>query len=261
MLNNADTEMDIMKAAKMKLDANALNLSLETEIFRVFPYAYFKEILEKGNNILVRPSMWEDPFENILFNHSYCDRNGENIDISCIRDSWYGQSWTDRKDECDGLWRVYSNNGQNRCVRVKTTVQKIFSPLYVNSMSEWQCFIGKVEYVPEEYILNLLERSQALSTDRTNINQTQLLLTKRLAFKYENEVRILYCKGVQENNHDTIYKYVINPNEVFDEVLLDPWLPDRMVRNIQDDIYCAGFRGIVRKSQIYAKVGFTTTLV
>ena len=262
MLNAADNERNKKKAAKMKLDANALNLSLSTQIYRIFSYDRFLNLLKERQNTLVRPSMWEDPFENILFNHTYLDTNGNIIDISSIRDSWYGQSWTSKIDECDGLWRVYSNNGQTRCVRVKSTVKKIFSPLYdFEMMKEWQCFIGRVEYVSENRILNLLEMSQIISTDRLNINQAQLLLTKRQEFKYEQEVRILYCKGVQLNNHNVLYKYDIDPDEIFEEVLLDPWLPDRSEKNLQDEIYCAGYHGKVRKSQLYAKVGYTTIVV
>ena len=112
--------------AELRRDANAINLTLDTPIYRIFRYERFVELLKSGKNTLVRPSTWEDPFENVLFNHQYLDASGKEIDLSSIRDSWYGQCWTDKEAECDGLWRVYSDNGKNRSVRVKTTVRKIF---------------------------------------------------------------------------------------------------------------------------------------
>lgn len=258
LLNKADDSLTSQE--ELRRDANAINLTLDTPIFRIFRYERFIELLKSGKNTLVRPSAWEDPFENALFNHQYIDATGKEIDMSSIRDSWYGQCWTDKEAECDGLWRVYSENGQCRCVRVKTTVRKIFEPFYDGSRDkEWQCFIGKVDYSDEDLIVSIInDFAQALATDTTNVNQMQLLLTKRKEFSYESEVRLLYCKGVDKDNHDIVYQYTINPNEVFEEVLLDPWCPDRLVRNYKDELYNAGYHGDVRKSQLYAPIKLIT---
>lgn len=262
LLNCSDVEPDEHKACEMKLDANALNLSLETPIFRIFEYNRFIDLIRSRQNTLVRPMMWEDPFENILLNHTFKTRDGEEVDMSCVRDSWYGQSWTIKEQECDGLWRVYSNNGSKRVVRVKSTVRKIFEPLYdMRSMKEWQCFIGKVEYTSEDVIVGLLEQSQPWVSDAQNICQTQLLLTKRVEFEYEQEVRLLYYRGLDYNNHENVYNYRIDSNSAFDEVILDPWLPDRLVKIKQDDIFANGYEGKVIKSKLYANIGIQTQLV
>ena len=158
--------IDLLKSAPMSAnpvetmrDANAIYLSLDDDIYRIFSFNRFVEMLKTGKNTLVRPSMWEDPFENVLFNHNYVDRKeGRPIDVSSIRDSWYGQCWTYKKEECDGLWRTYSNNGATRCVRVKTSVRKIFEPLYDGLQEhEWQSFIGKVDYSYEDEIVSVLK--------------------------------------------------------------------------------------------------------
>ncbi len=262
LLNHSDNEPDTLKANEMKLDANALNLSLDTPIFRIFEYNRFIDLIKAKQNTLVRSMMWEDPFENILLNHTFKTRDGEYVDMSCVRDSWYGQSWTIKEQECDGLWRVYSDNGNKRVVRVKSTVRKIFKPLYnMQSMREWQCFIGKVEYVLDGVIVDLLEQSQPLASDRQNICQAQLLLTKRVEFGYEQEVRLLYYKGLDYNNHENIYNYGLDPNFAFDEVVLDPWLPDRLVKIKQDEIFANGYEGKVTKSKLYANIGIQTQLV
>jgi len=244
-------------------DANAINLGLDDKIYRIFSFDRFIEMLKTAKNTLVRPSMWEDPFENVLFNHNYVDLDGKPIDVSSIRDSWYGQCWTDKNEECDGLWRTYSNNGAKRCVRVKTSVRNIFEPLYDGLREhEWQAFIGKVDYSYEDEIVGVLKTfAQPIASDLTNVNQMQLLLTKRKEFSYESEVRLLYCCGVKVDNHDTIYQYDIDVNTVFEEVLLDPWCPDRMVKNLADEIYNAGFHSIVKKSNLYVPVQLTTIIV
>lgn len=248
---------------EMMRDANAINLNLDEPIYRIFSLDRFIEMLKSQKNTLVRPSMWNDPFENILFNHTYRDRVGKVIDMSSIRDSWYGQCWTDKQEECDGLWRVYGQNGFTRCVRVKTTVRKIFEPLYAELPEhEWQFFIGKVDYSSEDEIINLIENfTQLLATDLTNTNQMQLLLTKRKAFSYESEVRILYCAGVNKDNHNTIYQYPIDIDTTFEEVILYPWCPDRMVKNYADNIHNAGYHNLVTKSLLYTPPAITTTIV
>ena len=260
LLNSAPSSQNPLETMR---NANAINLSLDDAIYRIFTLDRFLEMIKEGKNTLVRPSMWDDPFENILFSHQYLDSTGNPIDMSSIRDSWYGQCWTAKEDECDGLWRVYSENGTKRCVRVKTTVRKIFEPLYDGLQEhEWQCFIGKVDYSSEGDIIAVLESfAQAIATDPQNVNQMQLLLTKRTEFKYEDEVRILYCRGVAPNNYDTSYQYDVDFNSAFDEVMLDPWCPDRMVKNFADNIYLAGYHGEVTKSQLYAPIKMTTTIV
>ncbi len=261
LLNMADAAD---ASVEMRIDANAINLGLNTPIYRILSYHRFLEMVKTNQNTLARPSMWDDPFENVLLNHEYRKPDGELIDMSCISDSWYGQCWTHRSEECDGLWRVYTNNGAKRSVRIKTTVRKIFEPLYDDGAKdkEWQFFIGRVDYSTEEEIRGVLElASQPLASDPTNVNQMQMLLTKRKEFSYEQEVRILYCKGVDNNNHDTIYQYEIMPNVVFEEVLLEPWCPDHMVKNYADEIYLAGYHGIVSKSKLYAPLNLTTQLV
>lgn len=260
LLNVADTAD---AAVEMRRNANAINLELDTPIYRILSYPRFLEMLRTHQNTLVRPSMWDDPFENVLLNHEYRKPNGDLIDMSCISNSWYGQCWTHRSEECDGLWRVYTNNGAQRSVRIKTTIRKIFEPLYDGSRDkEWQFFIGRVDYSTEEEIRGILElASQPLAGDHTNVNQMQMLLTKRKEFSYEQEVRILYCKGVDHDNHDIISQYNIMPDVVFEEVLLDPWCQDHMVKNYADEIYLAGYHGVVSKSKLYAPLNLTTQLV
>lgn len=252
-----------IEAVEKRREANAINLDLDTPIYRICSLDRFMGLLHSGENVLVRTSMWDDPFENVLLNHEYRASNGKIVDMSCIRDSWYGQCWTLKEHECDGLWRVYTKNGAQRSVRIKSTVRKVFEPLYDGSKEkEWQFFIGKVDYSSESDIMSVIENIAApLASDPTNVCQMQMLLTKRKEFEYEQEVRLLYCKGVDHNNHETIYRYSIDANGIYEEVILDPWCPDNMVKNYADDIYREGFHGNVSKSSLYSPVHVTTQLV
>ena len=84
-------------------DNNAINLALDDTVYRIFTLEKFIRTLQSGKLCLVRPALWKDPFENFFLN-SQGVYDGQLVGLDSIRDSWYGQCWTLRK-ECDGLWR------------------------------------------------------------------------------------------------------------------------------------------------------------
>lgn len=247
---------DLANHEDVVLDANALNVALDSPIFRIYDYQRFLELLRDGRNVLVRPSCWEDPFENMLYNVQYYKQiNGHrcSIDVSKVRDQWYGQCWTDRQEECDGLWRVYSNNRQKRCVRVKSTVRKMFRPLYdfTQKGAVLRFFVGKVDYDEEIEIIKLLKTFAAtFATDTTNLCQAKTLLTKRKEFSYESEIRLLYNE-IDSNNKSLFYSYAINPNSVFEEVMLDPWCEEKDFALCEEEIRNKGYNGNILKSALY----------
>lgn len=100
----------------------SLRLSdLELNVYRVFSIERLIEIFETRKNNLVKPTLWDDPFENFLFKQ---ENLGTKWKFSQYRERFYGQCWILNTSETDALWRVYSplKNG----VRVKTTLGKLY---------------------------------------------------------------------------------------------------------------------------------------
>ncbi|WP_264802766.1 hypothetical protein, partial [Acetobacter fabarum] len=68
---------------------NMFDLDMDTKIYRVFPLVRVLDLFEKSENVLVRPKLWDDPFENFFLGARVFSGVNE-VDISDIRESWYG---------------------------------------------------------------------------------------------------------------------------------------------------------------------------
>lgn len=176
------------------------------------------------------------------------------IDLSEVHDSWYGQCWT-LTEESDGLWRTYTNNRQIRAVKVSTTVEKLFSNFYDDN-DEFKIlhyFIGKVRYEPQDAILSFLKENQSdIMLNSDNILQAITLLIKRLEFLYEDEVRLIYSTEANGQALPKIHEYTIDPNNVFDQVVMDPWTDENEAKAIAYRIRFFGYKGDIQRSDLYA---------
>ncbi len=230
---------------------NVVNIDLDTDIYRIFNYNRFLNLLQNRQNTLVHPQAWQDPFENFLLS-SQGMYHGQPVSLQPIRDSWYGQCWT-FKEECDGLWRTNTNNRTNRAVKVKTTARKLFESFYdfANPFHMLSFFIGRIDYVTSNQLNTVLQNAYGYLTDTTNISQMLTLLTKRQEFSYEDELRLLYSIEANGNPAPNVYQYTIDPNVLFDEIVLDPWTSDAEMLAEENDMRRAGFNNPIRRSDLY----------
>lgn len=184
------------------------------------------------NNVVVNPCKWADPFEDFL-------RRVTGIP----RDGWFGQCWT-RKKASDAMWRIYSQD--STAIRIRSTPEKLAS---ASRNPEWRVIIGRVTYRKEKEIETVLRAANAKSADPTSVAQT--LLTKRLAFRHEGEVRLLiYAPDTSTANG--LLRYSIDPHTLIDQVMLDP----RLLKNAADDAKVriretTGFAGTIKRSLLY----------
>lgn len=232
-------------------DYNVVNLDLDTLIYRIFSFPRFLSLLQNRQNTLVHPQAWQDPFENFLLSSQGMHR-GQPVSLQPIRDSWYGQCWT-FKEECDGLWRSNTNNKADRAVKVTTTARRLFESFYDfgNPFHIMSFFIGRINYVDSNQLNNVLQNAYGYLTDTTNISQMLTLLTKRKEFSYEDELRLLYCIEANGNPAPNVYQYFVDPNVLFDEVVLDPWTDDVEMLTEVNEMRQAGFNNPIRRSDLY----------
>ena len=59
---------------------------------------------------------------------------------------------------------------------------------------------------------------------------------KRKAFEYEREVRLIYIKRSKEKRANGVYKYRLDPYDVFDQVMIDPRMSDENYLKYRDEI-------------------------
>jgi hypothetical protein len=118
--------------AKEKNILHLLHHSLDIPVFRVFTINRLIQLFKEKQNTLVKPKVWDDPFENFFFQQTVRGNKGSIGTFEHMRESFYGQCWTRNFKETDALWRIYSplKNG----VRVKTTLRKLFDSFYDTSI-------------------------------------------------------------------------------------------------------------------------------
>jgi Protein of unknown function (DUF2971) len=230
-----------------QLEDNYLNLIGTEEIYRAFGLTRFFDMFHNRHNVPVKPRLWDDPFENFILNAKQHLRTGEK-GIFKFKDYIFGQCWS-LKAESDAMWRIYSTNKDG--VKVKTTVRQLCSALFnqVCEFREVSAFIGKVEYKPEAELRTLLEdTSWVLTPDGKGI--AKALLFKRMEFEHEEEVRLIFSDAKQQCTDD-IVKYVIDPNDLFSEIVFDPRMSDEMFDIYNEHLTQVGFKGVIAKSALY----------
>lgn len=261
---------------------NLINLhetDLDKNIYRIYPFGRFLELLKKKENILVKTSLWEDPFENFILNSTgKLSSTGTSFTISS-RDKYFGQCWSFKK-ESDAMWRIYSqhikdettNNLilENIGIKVKSTVKNIFEPLFINQNNHIDAFTqksyntssfaGKVEYKPKKDLINLFDQNIGnVIFDQSGKNQASTLMLKRLAFTHEKEFRIL-VHNESCNVSDKIYSYPLEPNTCFDEIVVDPRIPKEDYNKIKKIIKETGFKNKIVQSGLYKIENFAFTV-
>ena len=220
---------------------------LDEPIYRIFSVERFLQLLSSGKLTLVKPHMWDDPFENLLLTSKFITASNEEASFE-TQNSVYGQCWT-LHAETDAMWRIYSlhKNG----VRVKTTPRKLLTALHHNipMHPELSGFIGKVQYAKDELILKEnLEKINLMKADGTGLAES--LLYKRHEFSHEQEVRLIYL-GKDGACVDDIFNFLINSNELFENIMFDPRMDKSLQQTYQKCIETLGCKVKVECSTLY----------
>lgn len=231
-------------------DKNIINLAtkdLDAHVYRVVPLKRFYDLFGNKQNVLVRPSKWEDPFENFILNAPARLSDGTIVSFGFNND-FYGQCWT-KLTSSDALWRIYSPDKTG--VRLRTTVRKLLTTLQA-PLDEWaqeQAFIGKVLYLGQK---KLVAFGNKVFRDGLNSRAlAETLLVKRIAFRHEREVRLLYFEKYKAQKD--IYAYPVDPHALIDQVMLDPRILRADADAKKDEIRKrTGFKGNILHSLLYA---------
>jgi hypothetical protein len=249
-------------------DSNMIGISvneLDRPIYRIFNKDHLIDNIRNATNTLVKPRLWEDPFENFLLRSTPKNASGNKVYLTNLAESMYGQCWTFNSKETDALWRIYSKDING--LRVKTTIRKLFYPFYEQYGNEAiiSCFIGKVEYWKVLQIKKYFENPQNAPTcilDNTGKGQAKTLLIKRPEFKHEREIRIiLNADKSHVNIKQNIYQYHIDDiNNFYEEILADPRMLDIELKDITTELRSLGYHKSIKQSKLYQIPNFQIAL-
>ena len=125
---------------------------LDTRIYRIVPFVRLLEMFSESKNVLVKPELWEDTFENFILRSKIKAADGRVLRYN-FHEQMYGQCWT-LENSSDAVWRIYSPDKNG--LRIRTTVRKLINAAYKVNPSHVvkQYCIGKVEYLSDEDLLS-----------------------------------------------------------------------------------------------------------
>jgi hypothetical protein len=238
----------------MELGKNYIHLGpddLDRKIYRVFSLARLLELVSSKQNVLVKPVLWDDPFENFIL-RATAKYEGRNVHFEA-KDFLYGQCWS-LNEESDAMWRIYSPTKDG--VKVSTTIRKLLESLAVTAgdFARISCFIGKVQYQSEADLVDLLDDQQLMASEilhPSGTGQAWTLMFKRQEFSHEEEVRLVYFNHDKSYTGDLFSYPIGDPSQLIDEVVFDPRLPKVMFAVFKDHLEKEGFRGRVSQSKLY----------
>ncbi len=193
------------------------NVTERTWIYRFFPRDRFFQLFEESQNALVRPTMWDDPFENAILDAAVRAKAGENGECG-YHEVVYGQSWT-LAYASDAMWQIYSPNKD--AIRVRTTVGKLLQSIRAES-EDWTdaaCFIGRVKYLKKSELREFCKTVFSAGLSKKAVARS--LLVKRKAHKHENEVRLIFFELTNTKHPGGVYKYGLDPLALIDQVMVD----------------------------------------
>jgi hypothetical protein len=151
------------------------------------------------------------------------------------------------------MWRIYSP--ASNAVRIRSSIRRL-----VESLNGWrgpwaiqEAFIGRVRYLKSQDLLafgrSVLQGDEGPLTHR---NLARTLLVKRPAFKHEREVRLLFTPHDFHQFTCDFLRYPTDPNELIDQVMLDPRMDKAEAAILRQEITAAGFAGQIKRSLLYA---------
>ncbi len=98
-------------------------------------------------------------------------------------------------------------------------------------------FIGKVQYLDDEFIRNFEITDSRQISDRNGLWQVLFLLMKRKPYQLENEVRLIMqvdCNFIPDINTPFLVRRPIDKwYELIDEIVIDPWATETQVEEVK----------------------------
>jgi hypothetical protein len=94
--------------------------------------------------------------------------------------------------------------------------------------------------------------------DQSGWGQASTFFFKRVAFRHEKEVRLIY-NSQNDNQFDT-FKFDINPIDIFDEIVFDPRMAETDYQDQKNKVIDWGFDKSIIQSGLYKLKTFTIAL-
>jgi hypothetical protein len=225
---------------------NFRSSELNLYVYRIMSLDRLYQMFYESSNYLVRPIMWEDPFENFIAKIQGRLPDGQIVEFA-QRYDFYGQCWT-LLGGTDAMWRIYSKD--KRSVRIMVRLKDLYG--YLSEYATGALFIGKVKYLGSDQFISWIRRVFHTSQQPNIELIAKTFLVKRGAFSHENEVRLLYYTTHYETGN--FYRFKFDCHRFVKEIMLDPRLKKNEADALAAEVRTrTEYKGKIVQSKLYAQ--------
>jgi hypothetical protein len=190
-------------------------------LYKYMPLEFALGMIKDKYLWLCNPTIWKDPFEKRFIDAKYLKGSSEKT--YPIKGQLFCMCMT-QTTTSEAHWNIYSNGQIGISFKIR---RKQLLNVLSNHIDDYDIYIGKVNYLRSQDIKKSLSEIETIKDIKPfNINnrklQIQLLLLKRIAFKYEDEIRILAVKKYKTKENGIKLSYSIEPNKLIDTITIDP---------------------------------------
>lgn len=158
----------------------------------------FTSMLNTNKLTFVNPASWNDPFEKFFYERDYI-LSGKKIQLP-VRDRLFALCFTGTSSS-EAFWKVYSPLEDGIRLTFKT---EDFINIFLDKIYNVEIYIGKVNYksTKEFFELDAIKQELISELKESSIGKSQidLMIQKRKAFEYENELRIMIIPKEQKTS-------------------------------------------------------------
>ena len=182
-------------------------------VYHFLPWPYAKAILEKKALRLSPVKTWDDPYEQW-----WCDHLFKRDNLSTT--NAYGICWTTNKS-AEPHWRMAAFGRSDTIVRIRCNIRTILEAGKKSAdLAKGELYVGRIRYCRTDKIEKLANSNLGVPRDTKQRTAAIMLLHKRNAFNFENEVRLLWLdEGVSA---DEMF-IDIDPVKTISQVMTSPY--------------------------------------
>lgn len=239
-------------------------------LYKYMPLERALDMLTNKMLWFANPTIWKDPFEKRFIENMY--------DVGGVQKPY---PWKDRvycmcatqTSTSEAYWYAYSASEIG--VSIKFNRKKMLEELDRLAAAGNRIYIGKVEYQKTKTIKGRLSSNSFLNPSGNLITslgkeelKVRLLLLKRIAYQYENEVRFFIVRDKTAKQKGTLLKYTLPNTDLIESISLDPRIGPHTIELLRREfeekygfVSASGTKRRVLRSLLYAESKPTTIIL
>lgn len=213
-------------------------------LFKYMPLEFALGTIKDKYLWLCNPVIWKDPFEKRFIEAKY-QINGKEVDFP-LKGQLFCSCMT-QTPTSEAHWNNYSSGQIGISLKLK---RRQLLQILNENISDFDIYIGKVDYIKTSELKKKISEIENIKTIHplklgNRFLQIKLLLLKRIAFQYEDEIRVLAVKKHKTKENGLKMPYTMQPSDLIDTITIDP----NIGRNVEDVL-----KSLFKKEYSFKKV-------